>query len=35
MTRFVLAFCLVRRQWSGKAYLGVYYPDVSATEWRG
>lgn len=35
MTRFVLAFCLVRRQWSGKVYLGVHYADVRAPEWTG
>lgn len=35
MTRFVLAFCLVRSQWSGKVYLGVHYADVRAPECTG
>lgn len=35
MTRFVLAFCLVRSQWSGKVYLGVHYADGCAPECMG
>lgn len=35
MTRFVLAFCLVRTQWSGEVYLGVHYADAWAPECTG